>query len=88
MGPVHSTRFIPRITLTLLLGFFIFISSALLYVAPILMEAQPPGAISDYTKQRVESRLKGKVRWFLGGSLIAATLLVSGTSQLREHRRR
>ena len=88
MGPVPSTRFIPRITLTLLLGFGIFIASALLYVLPILVEPQPAGAIRDYTKERVTARLEGKARWFLGGSLIAATLLVSGMGQLRARKRR
>ncbi len=79
-------RFAPRITLTLLAGFALFLVSAGLYVLPALREPAPPGAISDYHKERVISRLDGKVLWFLAASMIVVTVI--GTLPRPGRRRR
>ena len=74
-GDEDLARFAPRVTLTLLAGFAIFLISAGLYVLPALLEPVPPGAIPDYRKERVIARLDGKVPYFLLGSFVGATLL-------------
>ncbi len=71
------SRYVPRITLSLAGGFLLFLLSAGLYVLPVLLETPPPGAITDYHKERVRARLEGKVLWFLGGSMIVVTLLTA-----------
>jgi hypothetical protein len=68
-------RFVPRVSLTLIAGFVVFLVSAGLYALPALREPVPPGAIADYRKERVMARLEGKVLWFLAGSMITVTLL-------------
>jgi hypothetical protein len=68
-------RFAPRVTLTLLAGFVVFLLTATLYVLPVLREPAPPGAIPDYHKERVMARLEGKVHYFLIGSFVGVTLL-------------
>jgi hypothetical protein len=68
-------RFAPRVTLTLLAGFAVFLLAAGLYVLPVLLEPVPPGAIPDYRKERVIARLDGKVPYFLLGSFVGMTLL-------------
>lgn len=68
-------RFAPRVTLTLLAGFLLFLLSTAAYVVPVLLEPAPPGAIADYHRERVAARLDGKVAYFFFGSFLAATLL-------------
>lgn len=68
-------RFVPRVTLTLLAGFLLFVLIAGLYALPVMLEATPPGAIPDYAKERVMARLEGKVLWMLAASLLAAVAL-------------
>ncbi len=62
-------------TLSLAVGFLLFLLSAGLYALPVLLEPAPPGAIPDYHKERVRERMHGKVLWFLAGSLLSATLV-------------
>jgi hypothetical protein len=73
-----GSRFAPRITLTLLAGFALFLLSAGIYVLPVLLEPAPPGAIPDWHKERVIARLDGKVLYFLFGSFLGVTLLSLG----------
>ncbi len=68
-------RFAPRVTLTLLAAFGVFLLTAGLYVLPVLLEPAPPGAIADWHRERVAARLHGKVRYFLFGSFLGVTLL-------------
>ena len=68
-------RFAPRVTLTLVAGFVVFLVAAALYVLPVLTEPAPPGAIPDYHKERVIARLDGKVHYFLIASFVGVTLL-------------
>ena len=68
-------RFVPRVSLTLIAGFVLFLVSAGLYALPALRAPVPPGAIADYRKERVMERLEGKVLWFLTGSMITVTLI-------------
>jgi hypothetical protein len=71
--------FLPRITLVLIGGFVLFMLIAGLYVLPVLLETPPPGAIPDYTKERVMARLEGKVLWMLATSLlVVAGLAIRG----------
>jgi len=63
---------VPRITLTLLGGFGIFLLVALVYSAPVLVEPLPSGAVPGYRTERVKARLEGKVPWLLGGAMLVA----------------
>ena len=67
-------RFAPRVTLSMLFGFALFFVVALLYALPALLETPPPGAIADYTQERVRARLDGKLFWMFAGSMLAATM--------------
>ncbi len=69
------SRFFPRITLTLVAGFLLFLLSSGLYVLPVLLEPAPPGAILDYHQERVRARMQGKVIWFLVGSFLCTALV-------------
>ena len=68
-------RFFPRIAISLLSGFIVFLVVTGLYVLPVLRQDPPPGAIADWHKEQVMARLEGKVLWFLAGSMISVTLL-------------
>jgi cell shape-determining protein MreD len=68
-------RFAPRITVTLIAGFAIFMLAALVYVLPVLLDTPPPGAVEDYQRERVMARLEGRLPWLIAGSFLAATLL-------------
>ncbi len=54
----------PRATIFLLIAFVLFIAISMLYVLPTLLEPPPPGAIADYTRERVIARMEGKVMIF------------------------
>ncbi len=69
------SRFFPRITLSLVAGFLLFLLSSGLYVLPVLLEPAPPGAILDYHQERVRAHMQGKVIWFLVGSFLCAALV-------------
>jgi hypothetical protein len=69
------SRFFPRITLSLVAGFLLFLLSSGLYVLPVLLEPAPPGAILDYHQERVRARMQGKVIWFLVGSFLCTALV-------------
>ena len=71
----EPSSFFPRVTLSLLGGFLLFLLSAGLYVLPVLLEPAPPGAIPDYHQERVRARMQGKVHWFLVGSFLCAALV-------------
>ncbi len=72
-------RFAPRLTLSLLGGFLLFMLIAFFYaVLPVWREPVPPGAIPDYARERVMARLDGKVSWMLGGSLLVAGFVGMG----------
>jgi hypothetical protein len=64
--------FAPRVTVTLLAGVLLFGVASLIYSLPVLLEAPPPGAIPDYTSERVAAHLEGKVLWILTASMLAA----------------
>ena len=55
----------------------IFLLASLIYVAPVLLEEPPPGAIQDWTRERVRARLAGKVPWLLVPSVATAALLAA-----------
>jgi hypothetical protein len=65
-------RFAPRVTISLLMGFVLFLVLALLYSLPALLETPPPDAIADYTQERVRARLDGKVFWIFTVSMLAS----------------
>ncbi|MFQ5699937.1 MAG: hypothetical protein ACE5IL_16870 [Myxococcota bacterium] len=67
----------PRITLTLLLGTVIFLISAGVWIWPVLMQDPPPGAIADWTVERVRARLDGVVLWLILGAFVAAAVVVA-----------
>ncbi len=69
------SRFFPRITLSLVAGFLLFLLSAGLYVLPVLLEPAPPGANLDYHQERVRARMQGKLIWFLVGSFLCTALV-------------
>jgi hypothetical protein len=69
------SRFVPRVTLTVLSGLAVFLLSAGIYVLPVLLEPAPPGAIADWHKERVIARMEGKVPYFLLGSFLGVALL-------------
>ncbi len=78
MPRVHGgprPRFRPRVTLALLGGVVLFVISSALYALPALLETPPPGAIADYTEERVRARLEGKALWLLAGSLVLSGAL-------------
>ena len=79
----RAPRFVPRVALLVMTGFGLFVLSAGLYVLPVLTAPAPPGAIADYTAERVRARLEGKVPAFLLGSFAAAALLGAGLSRAR-----
>jgi len=65
-------RFVPRVTVSLLIGFALFLVLALLYSLPAWLETPPPDAIADYTQERVRARLEGKVIWIFMASMLAS----------------
>ncbi len=65
-------RFVLRVTVSLLVGFALFLVLALLYSLPAWLETPPPDAIADYTQERVRARLEGKVIWIFTVSMLAA----------------
>ena len=69
------TAFVPRVTLTVAAGLAIFVVAALVYALPVLLEPPPPGAIEDWTRERVRARLAGKTIWLLAASFLVAALL-------------
>jgi hypothetical protein len=71
------TVFVPRIALTIVTGLLIFVAAALLYSLPVMLEEPPPGAIADWTRERVRAHLEGKVTWLLAGSFVVAALLAA-----------
>jgi hypothetical protein len=71
-------RFAPRLTVTLLAGFALFLLFCALWALPVLMEPTPPGAIPDYLRERIMARLDGVVRW-----LFVAAMLISAFASIR-----
>ncbi len=71
-GDRDLASFAPRLTVTILAGFAFFGVASALWVLPALMETPPPGAIADYTKERVMARLDGAVAPLFAGSMLAA----------------
>ena len=71
-GDRDLARFAPRLTVTILVGFALFLVASTLWVLPALMETPPPGAIPDYTKERVMARLDGAVAPLFAGSMLVA----------------
>ncbi|MFI5315718.1 MAG: hypothetical protein ACHQ6T_08450 [Myxococcota bacterium] len=70
-GPPQKS-FAPRATLAVAGGFLLFFAASILYSLPVLLEPEPPGAAESYVQERVQARLRGKVPWLLGTSLIVA----------------
>jgi hypothetical protein len=64
---------VPRATLAIVGGLALFVIVSATYSLPALLETPPPGAIADYTQERVRARLEGKASWFLLASLAAST---------------
>ncbi len=78
-GDRDLARFAPRIAVTVLAGFALFLVASMVWVLPTMMETPPPGAIPDYTKERVMARLTGAVApLFTGSMLIAAFASIRG----------
>lgn len=71
------TSFVPRITITLVLGTAIFLVAAGVWIWPILLQDPPPGAIADWTVERVRARLDGVVLWLILGGYGAAAVIVA-----------
>jgi hypothetical protein len=42
-----------------------------------MLETPPPGAIPDWTAERVKARLAGKVHWIFAGSALVVAAIVS-----------
>jgi len=61
-------RFVPRLTLILVLGFVVSIAAMYVYVLPVLGTTPPPGAVPQWHEEQVKQRLRGKVHYFLFGS--------------------
>jgi hypothetical protein len=74
-GGPDMVRFVPRLTLILLLGFVVSIGAMWLYVLPVLNQAPPPGAVPEWQDEQIKQRLRGKVHWFLLGSYGAVAAL-------------
>jgi hypothetical protein len=72
-GDRDVAAFFPRVTITLVAGFVLFLLLAFLYSLPVLLESPPPGAISDYQVERVRAHLNGKVSWMFAASFLVAT---------------
>jgi hypothetical protein len=71
--------FAPRVTIMVLGSLLLFTLLAGLYVLPVLLEPPPPGAIPDYTQQRVMAQLEGKTLWILCASFLSvAGLAIRG----------
>jgi hypothetical protein len=70
-------RFVPRATLALLATFALFFVATFLYSLPVMLETPPPGAIPDWTTERIKAHLAGKVHWIFAGSAIAVALIAS-----------
>lgn len=81
--PDGGPRFFPRVTLTLAAGAVVFALATVIYSLPALLESPPPGAIPDYTRERVRARLEGKVPALLGGSLLAVAAVAGARSWRR-----
>jgi len=73
-GDRDLARFAPRLTITILAGFALFLAACTLWVLPALMETPPPGAIPDYTRERVMAKLDGAVAPLFTGSMLVAAL--------------
>jgi hypothetical protein len=65
------------VTLALLAGLALFALATFLYCLPVLLETPPPGAIPDYTAERVRAHLAGKVHWLLAGSYLVVAFVLS-----------
>jgi hypothetical protein len=76
-------RFLPRATLALGVGVALFLVVSLAYSLPVLLETPPPGAIADYTRERVHARLEGKAFWLLGGSILVSAAAFAWTGRAR-----
>ncbi len=61
-------RFVPRLTLILVVGFVVSIAAMYVYVLPVLNQPAPPGAVPQWHDEQIKQRLRGKVHWFLLGS--------------------
>ncbi len=74
-GPAPApVRFVPRATLALLATIVLFSVVVVLYSLPVILETPPPGAIPDWTNERLRAHLAGKVHWIFA----ACALVVSG----------
>ncbi|MBW2279512.1 MAG: hypothetical protein JRG76_04755 [Deltaproteobacteria bacterium] len=85
-GDRDLARFAPRLTITILAGFALFVAACALWVLPALLETPPPGAIPDYTRERVMAKLDGMVMPLFTGSMLIAALasirgLIPGTGR-------
>jgi hypothetical protein len=66
-------RFVPRATLALLATVALFCAAIFLYSLPVMLEEPPPGAIPDWTAERVRAHLAGKVHWIFAGSALVVS---------------
>jgi hypothetical protein len=73
-GPAPAPpRFIPRATLALLATVVLFCVAVVLYSLPVMLAEPPPGAIPDWTAERVRAHLAGKVHWIFAGSALVVS---------------
>jgi hypothetical protein len=70
-------RFVPRATLALLATVVLFFAAIFLYSLPVMLEEPPPGAIPDWTAERVRAHLAGKVHWIFAGSAVVVAVIAS-----------
>jgi hypothetical protein len=74
-APRDAITFVPRATISLVIAAAVFLLLTGLYALPAMLETPPPGAIADYTAERVRARLDGNVFWLAATSLVVVTAL-------------
>lgn len=75
--PARPERFVPRATLALAATVVLFFVATFLYSLPVMLEPPPPGAIPDWTAERVKAHLAGKVHWIFAGSALVVGVIAS-----------